>query len=337
MARVLITGVAGHLGSKLAAWLLDNVPRCEVVGLDNLICGYEENVPPGVVWNTPTIGVDKVYASDIDYVFHFAAYAAEGLSPFIRRFNYMTNLLATADVVNFCIERRVKRLVFTSSMAVYGRGRPPFSESDNCFPIDPYGIAKRASELDIMAAGEQHGLDWTIIRPHNIFGPGQSIWQKTRNVFGIWMSRHLQGLPLLVYGDGEQRRAFSYIDDCVPCLWRAATGASSSRQIINLGGTKDYSLNEAAEALREVMGGGSIAHVEPRHEVKEAFCTYQKSVDLLGYRDLTTLREGLMQMWAWARWAWDEFPERRETHMVTPLEIDVGLYPFWRDMLCPVR
>lgn len=329
--NVLITGIAGHLGSALARWIIRNVPDCEVFGFDNLSCGYPENVPDGVAWVTPTLGKDQIlFTGELDYVFHFAAYAAEGLSPFIRHYNYQNNLLATADVVNFCINKNVKRLVFTSSMAVYGRGAPPFYEGDDCRPIDPYGVAKLACEQDIQIAGEQHGLDWCIIRPHNIYGPGQSIWQKYRNVLGIWMARHLAGEPLLIYGDGRQERAFSYIDDIVPCLWQAAVSARASQQIVNLGGTYPKSIASAARELVDVMGDGEIVHVEPRHEVKQAYCSWEKSVELLGFRE-RVFRNGLEAMWEWARDAWKRYPERRGSHQVAPVEIEKGLYSFWKE------
>ena len=140
-----------------------------------------------------------------DYVFHMAAYAAEGLSPFIRKYNYTNNLLATAEIVNNCIKYNTKRLVFTSTLAVYGNGKVPFDESALLMPIDPYGVAKYGCEMDIQIAGEQHGLDWCIIRPHNVYGIKQNIWDKYRNLLGIWMYQNLNDQPLTIFGDGEQK------------------------------------------------------------------------------------------------------------------------------------
>ena len=127
-----------------------------------------------------------------------AAYAAEGLNPFIRKFNYENNLLATANIINECINNNVKRLVFTSTMAVYGYGdnNPPFGEEVVPAPIDPYGIAKYGCELDIQVAGDQHGLDWCIIRPHNVYGINQNLWDKYRNVLGIWMYQKINNIPM---------------------------------------------------------------------------------------------------------------------------------------------
>ena len=214
--KILITGVAGLLGSRLADWIVENKPNVKLIGVDNLSGGYIENVHPNVKFFNVDCKSDKL--SDIfeeikpDYVYHFAAYAAEGLSPFIRKYNYENNLISTANIVNECIKHNVKRLVFSSTMAVYGHGTPPFHEEDQQNPIDPYGIAKYACEMDIKVAGEQHGLDWCIIRPHNFYGIKQNIWDKYRNVLGIWMYQHLNGEPMTIFGDGEQKRSFSYID-----------------------------------------------------------------------------------------------------------------------------
>lgn len=334
--NVLITGVAGFIGSRFAGWLQDNVPDVRIVGVDDLSCGYAENVPPGVEWHVMQLGVGdkhllRLFASKhFDYVFHFAAYAAECLSPFIRRYNYQNNLVATAEIVNACIAAgTVKRLVFTSSIAVYGSGRPPFREDHQSRPIDPYGVAKLACEQDIAIAGEQHGLDWCVLRPHNVYGPGQSIWQRYRNVFGLWMSRRLAGLPLQIYGDGLQQRAFSYIDDCLPVIWRAATEPAAGRQVFNIGGTEPTTIREAAELCRSVMGGGEVEHCEPRHEVRQAWADATKAVDLLGYVDRTPLYDGLRAMWEWAKPAWRMFPERRDSDRIEP-EIQQGLYGYWQ-------
>ncbi len=213
--KILITGIAGLLGSRLADWIIENKPNVELIGVDNLSGGYIENVHPDVTFFNVDCKSDKL--SDIfeqtkpDYVYHFAAYAAEGLSPFIRKYNYENNLISTANVVNECIKHNVKRLVFSSTMAVYGHGTPPFHEDDQQNPIDPYGIAKYACEMDIKVAGEQHGLDWCIIRPHNFYGIKQNIWDKYRNVLGIWMYQHMNGESMTIFGDGMQKRAFSFI------------------------------------------------------------------------------------------------------------------------------
>jgi len=328
MNKVLITGVAGLLGSRLADWIIENTDG-EVVGIDDLSGGYIENVNSEVTFykkNLVTDDIEDLFDKyDFDIVYHFAAYAAEGLSPFIRQFNYENNLVTTSRIINQCITHDINRLVFTSTMAVYGHGNPPFDERDLPQPIDPYGVAKYACEMDIQVAGEQHGLDWCIIRPHNVYGIKQNIWDKYRNVLGIWMCQYMNEEPMSIFGDGEQKRAFSFIDDTLELLWKSGIQENCSKQIINLGGTKFYTINEANKILRDVIGNGKKVYKEPRHEVKDAHSTWQKSVELLGYEDKTTLYDGLKQMWDWAqkqpmrdRFVWGEY------------EIDKGIYEYWK-------
>lgn len=327
--KVLITGVAGLIGSRLSSWILDNIPNSVVIGVDDLSGGYSDFVDARVEFYKLDCGEDAL--GDLitqvkpDYVYHLAAYAAEGLSPFIRKYNYRNNLLSTANVVNCCINNDVKRLVFTSSMAVYGSQSSPFDESLPRMPIDPYGVAKASCERDIEIAGEQHGLDWCIIRPHNVYGANQNIWDKYRNVLGIWMYKHIRGLPLSIYGDGNQKRAFSYVDDCLSPLWNAAVSPLASKQIINLGGIQEYTINEAADTLIEVMGGGKKEYLEKRHEVFHAWATWQKSIDILGYKSTTTLKEGLTKMWDWAK----NQPDRGQFKW-GKYEVEKGIYSFWK-------
>jgi len=328
--KILITGVAGLLGSRLADYIIENHPDMYVVGMDDLSGGYRENVHPKVeFWqmNLVTHPIENCFeVHKFDYVYHFAAYAAEGLSPFIRQYNYENNLVATARIINQCIKNDVKRLVFTSTMAVYGHGNGNiFDESQIPCPVDPYGIAKYACEMDIKVAGEQHDLDWCIIRPHNVYGIKQNIWDKYRNVLGIWMYQYMNNEPMTIFGDGEQKRAFSFIDDCLEPLWKASQQENCSKEIINLGGTKHYTINEANNILREVIKDGQTVYKEQRHEVKIAVPTWQKSVELLGYEDKTSLYDGLSQMWEWS-----QKQPNRERFMWDNYELDKGIYSFWK-------
>ena len=244
---ILITGVAGLIGSRLADWIIENKPEYNVVGIDDLSGGFIENVHPNVKFYQLGLvdgAINDVFnAHKIDYVYHFAAYAAEGLSPFIRAYNYDNNLKSTARIVNECIKHDVKRLIFTSTLAVYGHGLGGiFDETQQQSPIDPYGVAKYACEMDIQIAGEQHGLDWCIIRPHNVYGVKQNFYDKYRNVLGIWMYQHLNNEPMTIFGDGEQTRAFSFIDDSIEPLFNAAVRPEASNEIINLGGIEEISI-----------------------------------------------------------------------------------------------
>jgi UDP-glucose 4-epimerase len=329
--NILITGVAGLLGSRLADWIIENKPEYNVIGVDDLSGGFKENVNPKVkFWQMDLVNhpIENIFeAHKIDYVYHFAAYAAEGLSPFIRGYNYDNNLKSTARIVNECIKNDVKRLVFTSTLAVYGHGDGGiFNEKQQQAPIDPYGVAKYACEMDIQIAGEQHGLDYCIIRPHNVYGIKQNIWDKYRNVLGIWMFQHLNGMPMTIFGDGEQTRAFSYIDDSLEPLWNAAVRPEASKEIINLGGIEEVSINEASLMLQNIIGGGKIKYLEGRHEVKHSIPTFQKSIDILGFEHKTNLKEGLTEMWKWAR----QQP-MRDRFVWPTYELDKGIYSFWKN------
>lgn len=329
--KILITGVAGLLGSKLADWIIKNKPDYTVIGVDDLSGGYIENINSKVIFYKANIAEDDLEVIfDIhkpDYVYHFAAYAAEGLSPFIRSFNYKNNLIATTKIVNECIKHNVSRLVFTSTMAVYGHGEGGiFHEDMNRNPIDPYGIAKMACERDIEIANEQHGLDYCIIRPHNVYGPNQNIWDKYRNVLGIWMYYLINDKPITIFGDGTQRRAFSFIDDSLEPLFKAHFEPKASKQIINLGGIKDYSINECADIIKQVVGRGDIQYLEQRHEVHTAVPTWEKSVDILGFKHSTDLKEGLTKMWDWAK------SQPNRNRFVWPTyELEKGIYTFWKN------
>ena len=210
-------------------------------------------------------------------------------------------------------------------MAVYGAGIPPFSEEDIPNPIDPYGVAKFACEMDIKIAGMQHDLDWCIIRPHNVYGIKQNIWDKYRNVLGIWMNQHINKQPMTIYGNGEQKRAFTFIDDCFEPLWNAGTKNNTSKQIINIGSGVEYSINKANEILKEVIGDGNTVYIENRHEVDIAHSTCDKSVELLNYQDTTSLQEGITIMWNWAKQQ-----VNRKTFTWDKYEIEKGIYSFWR-------
>lgn len=331
---ILITGVAGLLGSRLAQHLLDK--GYNVVGIDNLSGGQKNFIPKGVQFNELDLARDIHTVDAIfdfhkpEIVYHLAAMAWEGLSPWMRTLNYESNVLASSVVINNCIRNDVKRLVFTSSMAVYGNGKAPFHEDDPCNPIDPYGIAKRTVELDIMNAGEHFGMDWCIIRPHNVYGANQNIWDPYRNVLGIWALRRMNHEPLLVYGDGAQTRAFSYIDDSLEPLYQAGVNPRASKEIINLGGTEHHTLLECANLIANLPSTkyetAKVIHKEPRHEVKHAYATHDKSVDILAYNQQTSFEEGLEKFWNWCQ---TQDPKKPKNYFPS-YELDKGIYSYWK-------
>src|SRR5438874_6612519 len=213
---ILVTGAAGFIGSHVVEHLLGR--GNEVVGLDDLSGGFTDNLPKGTIFYEGSAAdatlVPRIFAEHrITHVFHLAAYAAEGLSHFIRRFNYTNNVVGSMNVLNEAVRHDIKRFVFTSSIAVYGANQLPMTEDLVPQPEDPYGIAKYAVELDLRAAHEMFGLNYVIFRPHNVYGEYQNIGDRYRNVIGIFMNQLMQGKQLTIFGDGSQTRAFSYIDD----------------------------------------------------------------------------------------------------------------------------
>jgi len=225
MKRSLVTGGAGFVGSHVARHCI--TLGHQVVVLDDLSGGFRDHVPEGAVFVEGSI-LDTALLSRLfddyrfDYVYHLAAYAAEGLSHFIRRFYYTNNVIRSVNLINESIKHDVECLVFTSSIAVYGHLQPPFREDMTPQPADPYGIAKYTVEMDLRAARDMWGLNYVIFRPHNVYGEHQNLGDRYRNVIGIFMNQIMGGEPLTVFGDGTQTRAFSYIDDVAPMIAKSA-------------------------------------------------------------------------------------------------------------------
>lgn len=325
--KVLITGVAGLIGSHMAEYLLSK--DYEVAGIDNLSGGSTDNIPEGVDTYIVDLGdtkkLSRVFqAVKPDYVYHFAAYAAEGLSPFIRNFNYTNNLVCSVNVINECIKNEVQKIIFTSSMAVYGTGQPPFKEDQHPAPEDPYGIAKYAVEMDLKQAKEQFGLDYAIVRPHNVIGIRQNIWDKYRNVIGIWIRQVLRRESITIFGDGEQKRAFSDIQFCLEPMEKLMR----EEGVFNIGSDKEYTLNEVAKILQDVAGyygfHPEIEHLEGRHEVKFAYSDHTKAKNILGFKDGTNLKDTIQKMFVWAM----KQEDKEVLHM--PYEVEKGMYHYWK-------
>ena len=327
--KVLITGVAGLLGANFSRYLLSK--GHEVVGIDDLSGGYADSVDPRVEFYevdlTNSDRTAEVFSKEKpDYVFHFAAYAAEGLSPFIRNYNYRNNVLASANVINNCVNHDVKKVVFTSSMAVYGVGKPPFTEDQLPTPEDPYGIAKYAIEMDLKLAHEMFGLKYNIVRPHNVVGVYQNIWDRYRNVIGIWIRKALTEEPLTIFGDGTQTRAFSDIKFYMKPFEQLMTNHDG--EIFNIGADKYFTINEACDLVIDVAKEFGIqatkVHLEKRNEVHTAYCDHTKAHKLLSFNDQTNLRDTVKEMFAWAM----KQPNRPTKNM--QYEIEKNMYSFWK-------
>jgi UDP-glucose 4-epimerase len=283
--KVLVTGSAGFIGSHVARYCVEEL-KMIVIGVDDMSGGFEFNLfqnerytfVRGDLQNDAF--VKKLWAEHgpFKHVYHLAAYAAEGLSHFIRGFNYGNNLVASMHVLNAAINGGTKTFVFTSSIAAYGAGQTPMTENTVPQPEDPYGVAKYAVELDLKAAHEMFGIDFVIFRPHNVYGTGQNVADRYRNVIGIFMRQLLAGEPMTIFGDGLQTRAFSFIDDVAPYIAKSPLIAGARNQVFNVGADHPYTLNELALKVKAAMGfpNAQVLNLPARNEVQHAFSSHDK-------------------------------------------------------------
>lgn len=300
MANIFITGVAGFLGSHLADAMLADGHK--VAGIDNLIGGELDNVPVAVDFHMVDCcdhAAIRPLMAGCHVLFHCAATAYEGLSVFSPHIVTRNIVDASVSVFSAAIAAGVKRIVFCSSMARYGRGDPPFVESDFCEPEDPYGIGKVCAEKMLKNLCDTHRTQWVVAVPHNIIGPRQKYDDPYRNVASIMLNRCLQGKPPIIYGDGEQRRCFSYVSDCLSCLTKMAFEGPVVGQVINIGPDEGtVSINELFDLVSNLTGynGEPLRFPDRPKEVKFAFCSSNKARDLLGYQTRVDLRTGLALM-----------------------------------------
>ncbi len=327
--KALVTGGAGFMGSHVVDGLL--AKGFDVVALDDLSGGFRDNVNPRATFvegsvTDPALIKSLFEQHRFEHVFHLAAYAAEGLSHFIRRFNYTNNLIGSVNLINESILHGVKCFVFTSSIAVYGAGQLPMTENMEPRPEDPYGVSKYAVELDLRAAHDMFGLNYIIFRPHNVYGERQNIGDKYRNVIGIFMNQVMQGKSMTVFGDGEQSRAFSYIGDVAPAMVEAALTPSCYNEVFNVGSDHPHTVNELAGMVAAAFGAKPvIEHLPARLEVKNAFSSHEKIRERLHLREQTNLRDGIARMAAWAKSAGP-----RETKPFANIEVPIKLPPSWK-------
>ncbi len=305
IVSVLLTGVAGFIGSHVAEALLAN--GHQVIGLDDLSGGAEENIPKGVRFYHGSILDAGLLATlfsrhRVRFVYHLAGYAAEGLSHYIRVFNYSNNLVGSMMVLNQAIHAGVECFVFTSSIAVYGLTGAPWREETTPRPEDPYGIAKYAVELDLQSARRTHGLNYIIFRPHNVYGERQNLGDRYRNVIGIFMNQLLQDQPMTIFGDGSQTRAFSYIGDVAPLLASALSVPAAYNQIFNVGDDDPVTVNELATLVAGALGKPrQVVHLPSLPEALHATADHSKLASGFHYRPGWNLPAGIGRMAAWAR------------------------------------
>jgi UDP-glucose 4-epimerase len=324
----LVTGGAGFIGSHVAEHLARKGHR--VVVLDDLSGGFTENVPENCRFVEGSILdhalIDRLFSEHrFDYVYHLAAYAAEGLSHFIKRFNYNNNVIGSINLINAAVNHNVKRFVFTSSIAVYGAGQSQMTEEMAPRPEDSYGIAKFAVEQDLKASHEMFGLDYTIFRPHNVYGERQNVGDRYRNVVGIFMNQLLQGEAMTIFGDGEQERAFTHIDDVAPAIAESVDMPSARNEIFNIGADVPFTVNHLARVVASAMNREcKIKYLDARNEVKVAFSDHSKADRVFGSQKKRTLEDGINAMAAWVTQH-----GARKSNVFEGIEIGKNLPPSW--------
>ncbi len=326
---VLVTGGAGFLGSHVAENLVHS--GFDVLVVDDLSGGFKENVPSGARFFQASIldtdFLDTLFSEHpIRFVFHLAAYAAEGLSHFIKRFNYQNNLVGSVNLINNCVNHSVECLVFTSSIAVYGSGQLPMTEDMIPQPEDSYGIAKWAVEQELRISRNMFGLNSIIFRPHNVYGERQNIGDAYRNVVGIFMNQIMRGKPMTIYGDGTQSRAFTYVGDIAPVIARAPLAPDALGETFNLGSDTPYDVNLLAEKVAKAMGvRAEIQHLPARKEVLHAYSKHEKARRFFDCPTETPLDTGLRHMADWVK----ETGVRKSTEF-SRIEIQKELPQVWK-------
>ena len=328
MPTSLVTGGAGFIGSHVADELITLGHK--VVVLDDLSGGFEDNVPREAVFVKGSILdhdlIERLFERHrFTYVYHLAAYAAEGLSHFIKRFNYQNNLIGSVNLINASVNHGVKCFVFTSSIAVYGAGQSPMSEEMIPVPEDSYGIAKVAIEQELKITHEMFGLDYVIFRPHNVYGERQNIGDRYRNVVGIFMNQLMKDESMSIFGDGKQQRAFTHISDVAPIIASCVDVPGARNQLFNIGADVPHTVNYLAEIVAAAMGKPcDVVHLDPRNEVKIAFSDHSRAENIFGSREKVSLQAGIEKMAEWVR-----LHGSRESNVFEEIEISRNLPPSW--------
>ena len=339
--RVLVTGAAGFMGSHLVDALVDD--GHEVYGVDDMSGGFWRNVNPSSHFTELDLRrkeAAREYVSTVrpEILFHLAADATEGRSQFTPLTCTERNLMAYLHTLIPAIASGLRRVVLTSSMSVYGAQEPPFDEDMPPQPEDIYGVSKAAMEQATRILSKVHGFAYTIVRPHNVFGPRQNIADPYRNVIGIFINALLNDKKFYIYGDGEQRRAFTYIDDFTPYMVKTGFDECCAGEVINIGPCDEVTINHLSDLVLSLFYEGQDipdrlrpAYLPPRPmEVRDAYCTDDKARRLLGYHTTISLKEGIRRMIEWAK----ELGPQEPRYMEEGLELTTSETPItWTERL----
>lgn len=340
--RIVVTGAAGFMGSHLVDELVA-LGKHNVFAVDDLSGGYKANINPKSEFTKLDLREREIVKSYIntikpDLLFHLAADATEGRSQFTPISASERNYMAYLYTLIPSIKNKIKRVVLTSSMSVYGAQEAPFSEEMPKKPEDVYGITKAAMEDVTEVLAKVHGFEYVIIRPHNVYGPKQNLSDPYRNVIGIFINCLLNNKKFYIYGDGEQKRAFTYIDDFTPYILKAGFLENLHGETINIGPSEEYSINYVADTVLKMFfpNGNIPQNLLPKYlplrpqEVIYAYCTNDKAKRLLGYKTTVTLEEGVKQMIGWAR----KLGAQKFNYLEDGLELETKDVPItWKNKL----
>ena len=298
--HIFITGVAGFLGSNLADFYLQK--DFKVTGCDNLVGGDLDNVDKKVnFYKSDCEDLDKMkeIIKDVDVVIHAAAYAHESLSIFSPHLICSNIVSGSTAVFSAAIQNKVKRIVFCSSIARYGEVPIPYIETGPTKPSDPYGISKLAAEKILINLCETYGVEYNIAIPRNIIGIKQKYDDPFRNVASIMINLMLQNRQPIIYGDGEQKRSFSDVDDCIYSIDKLATDPNITSQIVNIGPEDNFiTINELFKKIsNQLQFNQEPEYFKDRiNEIKLANCSADKAKKILNYKKEISLDESLTKI-----------------------------------------
>ena len=298
--NIFITGIAGFLGSNLADFYIKK--GFSVSGCDNLVGGDLDNISSKVNFvkaDCENLNKMRELTKNIDVVIHAAAYAHEGLSVISPNIICSNIVNASTSIFSAAIQNKVKRIVFCSSMARYGNIDQPFREDDVPNPVDPYGISKLAAEKILINLCNTYGVEYNIAVPHNIIGIKQKYDDPFRNVASIMINLMLQNRQPIIYGDGEQKRSFSDVDDCIYCIDKLATDPNIKSQLVNIGPEDNFiSINELFKMLSNKLKFNlePVFYKDRPNEVKLANCSAEKAKKILSYKKTISLDKSLDNM-----------------------------------------